>query len=39
MFLQTISFIITRFFSYLGDSLLQTIEGVDHSHVPPLALC
>lgn len=24
--------------SHLGDGLLQTVEGVDHGHVPPLAL-
>lgn len=23
---------------YLGDGLLQPVEGVDHGHVPPLAL-
>lgn len=25
--------------SHLGDSLLQTVEGVDYRHVPSLALC
>lgn len=24
--------------SHLGDGLLETVEGVDHRHVPPLAL-